>query len=238
MMMSQTWIKKILKVLAIVIAFVIGVMLLLIAVVGLFILIGYLESGGHPYHYETYSLEDYGNYQGSSNKFIGEYINRYFPEEIPDEYRDITFVYRNANSLDEYSFEAYLEFTFDSADAFNAHVLDATEGMLPGTFAFDEDYQEYVVYDSDDGFVYDHLMLENEYYENGEVSYSIGYAKIAKILVNVDEQRVIYVALALLDGGGTDTSFLRSYFERFDIDPKEYELYTESVGRVNVDGAS
>ena len=56
--------------------------------------------------------------------------------------------------------------------------------------------------------------------------------------VNSPENRVIYVASALHGGGGTDTSFLRSYFERFDIDPKEYELYTESVGRVNVDGAS
>ena len=70
------------------------------------------------------------------------------------------------------------------------------------------------------------------------MSYYISYAKIAKILVNSDENRVIYIALVLHDGGGTDTSFLRSYFERFDIDPKEYELYTESVGRVNVDGAS
>ena len=56
--------------------------------------------------------------------------------------------------------------------------------------------------------------------------------------VNSPENRVIYVASALHGDGGTSISFLRSYFERFDIDPKEYELYTESVGRVNVDGAS
>lgn len=238
MMMSQTWIKKILKVLAIVIAFVIGVMLLLIAVVGLFILIDYLDSGGYPYHYETCSLEDYGVYQGKSEEYMSDYINRFFPEKILDDYQDVRFVFRSAN-IDTYSFEAYLEFTFDSADAFNAHVLDATEGMIPGTFAFDEDFQEYVVYNSDTGYIHDHIQLNREYLEeDGTVSYQIGSARIAKILVNPDENRVIYIALALHDGGGTDTSFLRSYFERFDIDPKEYELYTESVGRVNVDGAS
>ena len=101
--------------------------------------------------------------------------------------------------------------------------------MTQGTFIFDSDYQEFVVYDSDSGFVYDHLWLGQEYLEDGNKSYTIEYAKIAKILVNYEERRVIYIALALHDGGGTHTSFLRSYFERFNIDPREYELYTQTV---------
>lgn len=233
--LKQSVIKRVIIVFIIVIALVISPILITYALAGFGLLYAFIENGGTiSYTYETQSVEDYGSFPGLAEEYMTEYINRFFPEQILDDYQDVKYVFRRSN-IDEYSFEAYLEFTFDSADAFNAHVLDATEGMLPGTFAFDEDFQEYVVYDTDDGFVYDHLMLEHEHYDDGEVSYSIRYAKIAKLLVNADEQRVIYIALALHDGGGTSTSFLRSYFDRFDIDPKEYELYTESVGRMSID---
>lgn len=223
--------------LAIVIALLVGAVLIFYSFIGIFAFLVYWENHGQPILYETYSLEDYGNYPGLAEEYMTNYISRFFPNQILDDYQNVRYVFHRSN-VDEYSFEAYLEFTFDSADAFHRHVQEATTGLLPGTFAFDDNYQEYVVYDSDSGFVYDHLRLGQEYTEeDGERSHQIDYAKIAKILVNVEEQRVIYVALALHDGGGTRTSFLRTYFERFNIDPKEYELYAETVENVGTDAS-
>lgn len=49
------------------------------------------------------------------------------------------------------------------------------------------------------------------------------YAKIGKILYSPEEQRIIYVAIGVYDGGGIGTNYLNVFFERFQIDPIEYE---------------
>ena len=228
MQRQPTAFRKYIKPLVIVIGSVLGVVLALYAFAGLMYLLVYIENRGQPTHYETDSIENYGDYPGIAEEYMTNYISRFFPDQILDDFHNVQYAFHRSN-VDTYSFEAYLEFTVDSADAFHKHVQEATEGMIQGTFVFDSDYQEFVLYDSDSGIVYDHLQLGREYTEDGITSHQIHYAKIAKILVNYEEQRVIYVALALHDGGGTRTSFLRSYFERFSIDPKEYALYTQTI---------
>lgn len=188
-------------------------------------LLDQLSSSGY---YETQDWSDYGNYVYTygENNYTQAYIDRFFPAEISEEFLNVEFVY-HSNCVDNYSFEAYLEFTIDNEEHFKTYVESATTGMIEQVFHFDKNYFEYVLTDFDTGFVYDHLILGKRYEDVNETpNYQIEYAKIAKILVNYDEKRIIYIAFALHDGGGTDTSFLNTYFSRFGIDPKVYEEYT------------
>lgn len=225
---EQAKVRKSAKAAAITIDVIIGAILAFFVFAGLVYFLVDIENHGQPTYYETYAIEDYGNYPGRAEEYMNNYISVFFPDHISDDFQNVQYAFRRSN-VDTYAFEAYLEFTIDSADAFQCHVQEATTGMIPGTFHFADDYQEYVLYDSNSGLLYDHLQLGREYLESGIASYQIHYAKIAKILVNYEEQRVIYVALALNDGGGTRTSFLRTFFERFNIDPKEYALYTQTA---------
>ena len=87
--------------------------------------------------------------------------------------------------------------------------------MSQQEFRYDAAYQEYTVIDE---------FLPSSQYENGIVS--IRYAKIGKILCCPEKQEVIFVALGVYDGGVARTDFLCVYFNRFQIDPKEYALHT------------
>lgn len=51
---------------------------------------------------------------------------------------------------------------------------------------------------------------------------NIHCADIRTILFSEKEQKVIYVAVGVFDGGLADTRFLTVFFDRFDIDPLEY----------------
>lgn len=182
-----------------------------------------------PTRYETTDPGDYGKYIcgcGESN-YPEEFINQFFPEELSDEFENVQYVY-HSNHVDVRSYEAYLEFTFASDELLNAHVQLATDGMMKQPFYFDNSYQEYVLINEGTGYVSDHIMLGRRYDKQGEkTSYQIEFADISKILVNFQERRIIYIALNVFDGGGTDTGFLNAYFDRFNIDPEEYEKYTE-----------
>lgn len=188
--------------------------------------------------YETHDLAQYGIYVGNSEEYMHEYIGRFFPDRISDAFHDVTYVFRS-RAVDEYGFEAYLEFTINDPQYFAEYIHTVTDGLLSRAFYFDTQYQEFVVYDKSNGFIYDHIQL-GEKYHNGKSSqqfFQIHYAKIAKILVNFDEQRVIFVALAVHDGGGSDTAFFSEFFSRFDLDPAEYAAYTSKIPNLVCDTA-
>ena len=64
-----------------------------------------------------------------------------------------------------------------------------------------------------------------------ETDYHIDEAQIGKILVNDDQNSVIFIAIGVYDGGIVTTGYLKEYFTRFFIDPQEYEK-----GRSREDG--
>ena len=204
---------------------------ILVSVV-LLIVLGYcfVQWASSPTRYETTDLADYGKYicGCGESTYPEEYINQFFPEKLLDEFENVQYVY-HSNHVDVRSYEAYLEFTFPSDELLNAHIQVVTEGMMKRTFHFDNGYQEYVLMNEDTGYVSDHVVLGKRYDKQGEkAAYQIEFADISKILVNFQEKRVIYIALDVFDGGGTDTGFLNAYFDRFNIDPEEYEKYTEN----------
>ena len=181
--------------------------------------------------YTTSDIIEYGNYSGVLQEAQDEYMNRFFPESIQPEFVNPIYHF-SSRTVDTYGFEAYLEFTFASQEQYEEHIEKATEGMLQGTFYFDNDYSEYLLFHQNTGNVCDSLWLHHSpnIDDNGIPYYSIDYAGIAKILANPKERRVIYIALGVSDGGGSDTKLLNAYFSRFGIDPIEYEEYTDKIG--------
>lgn len=183
-----------------------------------------------PADYETRDIADYGKYVGHSEEYMYDYIGRFFPAEISEHYQDITYVFRS-RAVDVYGFEAYLEFVIEDDGLFKAHVQSATEGLVSGTFHYDPSFQEYILRSSETGMVYDHIMLgrlQDNIYGPG-TCYGIDYADIAKILVDHDAHRIIYIAMSVFDGGASDTEWFNTYFSRFGIDPKEYERATAEI---------
>lgn len=182
-----------------------------------------------PIDYITSDPEEYGNYPGVLEQYQQEYMGRFFPEAIDPEFADIQYHF-SSRTVDTYGFEAYLEFTFSDTDAMEAYLSRHTADMTRGTFYFDEAFQEYVLTNADTGYQYDHITLNPTPHADtdGQTYYYINHADIAKILVNPQQMRVIYVVIAVFDGGGTDTNLLNTFFTRFQIDPKAYEQYTKT----------
>lgn len=181
--------------------------------------------------YETTDIADYGNYVGVAEKYQTEYINSFFPVSIQPEFVDPVFAF-HSRTIDTYGFEAYLEFTINDTTQFEEYVRSSTAEMREGVFHFDNRYQEYVLTNEETKYLYDSLFLSQESFtgEDGSTYYYIDYADISKILVNPEEQRIIYVSLAVFDGGGTDTELLHTFFDRFGIDPLDYQRYTHNLG--------
>lgn len=211
--------NKLIKCLLILVVALIGVLLLSI--------VGIAAINAIPTDYETTDIGEYGNYVGVAEKVQDEYMGRFFPEAILPEFENVQYQFRS-RTVDTYGFEVYLEFTFQDADDFEAFIQNNTEGMRKGQFYFNDSYQEYVLVNEDTGNVYDSILLSDDSYtdEDGTIQYYINYANIAKVLANPSELQVIYIVVAVFDGGGTDTGFLNSFFSRFNIDPKEYEQHT------------
>ena len=167
------------------------------------------------YYYETTSLADYGDYIGNNdNGFAWKFISSFFPQEIQDNFTDITYSYR-AEDFDVYGFEAYLEFTIEDQSEFIQHIESIAAANQWHPFAFDPDYMEYCIVDE--------LELSTHWEDGGAYEHPhIMEAEIGKILYAPEEQKIIYVAIAVYDGGGVTTEFLSVFFERFNINPVSY----------------
>lgn len=206
----------------------------------------FMDWASTPADYETRDIAQYGIYVGNSESYMQEYIGRFFPEQIEDYFDDVTYVFKS-RAIDTYGFEALLEFTIEDEEQFRSFVAEATEGLYTRQFHYDPAFREYLVYEEDDGYIHDGLMLGEaecreghgkrkgdwDCYEDPHPGqyYRIDSARIAKILVDYDAHRMIYVAMAVHDGGGSSTDFFCEYFSRFGLDPKEYEAYTDEIAR-------
>ena len=67
------------------------------------------------------------------------------------------------------------------------------------------------------------FMLVSGAENDAESSKYISLSKVGKVLFSHTEQRVIFVALGMYDGGGATTSELGFFFEKFNIDPIVFE---------------
>lgn len=163
--------------------------------------------------HETTDIAQYGTYTGTGhNDYVHDYIHSFFPDTIDDSFSDVTYSYC-AKSIDQCAFEAYLEFVIEDPDLFAQHIAQVGDVEWE-PFAFDSRYMEYTLSEKMDLF---HTSAS----EDGKLFYWIESAKMGKILYEPHEQRIIYVALGVFDGGGTNTQDLHVFFDRFNIDPAE-----------------
>ena len=169
--------------------------------------------------YETNNIADYGivkgNYDNDSPK---RYISSFFPEKIEDYFSDITYHYK-AKKLDTYAFEMYLEFEIQDTDkyaSFISNISNVIGNEVSEPFYFAPAYQAYYISN------YLTIFESNDedrppYIEN---------ALIGLVLFSEEEQRIIFLALGMYDGGGANAEELGFFFNRFEIDPLEYEERT------------
>lgn len=195
---------------------------LFVRIVLLFLLTGGLLAGiafggyycltKEPEVTETNDVRDYGVYTGNyDNETPAAFISSFFPETLITEGVDVVYHYR-AKKCDTYGYEAWLEYSFNQAEDFDNYISDLTEKYEFVPFHYDNSYMEFTVNDI--------LELARN---KGESNYSIDWAEIGKILYSTDEKRIIYLAIGVIDGGGTYTDDVSTFFAEFNIDPKAFE---------------
>ena len=160
--------------------------------------------------YSTTDISSYGVITGmNDDELAKELFSELFPEQIDESFKDVKYSY-TAENIDQWDFEIYLEFVIEDKVQFQEYVrnLDASD-MLCKTFRYDENYLEYVYSD----------WYEIQFNQGDN---TISNTEIAKVLINPDEQRIITVALGVVDGGGAYVYDYTCFFDRFGIDPVEY----------------
>lgn len=174
--------------------------------------------------YVTTDIANYKKYDGTSDKdAVEELINSFFPYEIQDNFEDVTYTYK-AQKCGVYSFEAYLEFTIDDPEEYEYFVKSHVKWIVGQEFPYDSSFTEYTISDVIQPNVADtEQLINNEPISHGfKEDFNIEYCDIRKILCCPEEQRIIFVAICVGEDALTSTEFLCTFFDRFDISPREY----------------
>lgn len=194
-----------------------GVLLLFLFVGGM-ILLAILKP--HTYT-EITDIAEYGKFTGTANNsFAQKYIQSFFPEEIRDDFKNVRYSYK-AEDIDNYAFEAYLEFQIEDSSQFCAYVSNIAPESVWKEFSYNSSFKEYSIENR--------LWIYQDPREDQHGgSHSIQEARMRKILYSEETQTVIFVALGVYDGGAANTGFFNTYFKRFAIDPIEYAETAET----------
>lgn len=200
-----------------------------LALLGCFLLLAlvawYLVMVFTPHQYTTNDIADYANFTGNiDNDFPQEYITGFFPDEIQENFADVHYSYR-AQDVDTYAFEAYLEFTIEDPQEFEDFIERYTSGIEKTEFIYDSNYVDCTI---DDILRPNSSPLTKD--NEAAFDFNIRFAQIGKILYSTEQQRIIFVAMGVYDGGVATTEFLTVYFDRFDINPAEY---AKNIGAQN-----
>lgn len=199
-----------------------------LAVIALLLLMLFIP----PKYTERTAITDYGYYDGTgADRFTNQYIQSFFPKEIEDYFSDVKYSYK-AENTDTYGFEAFLEFSIEDETKFQEYIAEITCDENWQDFTYASGYKEYCIEN-----VFDLDIDETD--DPTSIFYrQIVYAKVRKILYSAEEQRIIYVAIGVYDGGGIGTNYLNVFFERFQIKPIEYEQTASSGYGVDPFGIS
>lgn len=200
----------------------------ILVVIILFLLVLFIP----PKYTERTAISDYGRYDGTgSDKFTKQYIQSFFPKKIEDFFSDVKYTYK-AENTDTYGFEAFLEFTIEDEEKLQAYLSEIADDEKWEDFAYASGYKEYSIENVLDLDIDDTDDPSSIFYRQ------IVYAKIRKVLYSPEENRIIYVAIGVYDGGGIGTNYFNKFFERFQIDPVEYEKSASSGQGVDPFGIS
>ena len=158
--------------------------------------------------YETNNVEDYGIVTGNyDNIKPKEFADSFFPKCIEPIFSDVNYHYK-AITGDTYAYEMWLEFVIKDTAQYEEYLSTLGNGKTPHMFAYDNRYSVYTIEET-----IDITQIENS------KKYFIEYAKLGQILFSNEEQRIIFIAMGVFDGGGTTTEDLNYYWSRFNIEP-------------------
>lgn len=182
--------------------------------------------------YETTDIAEYGKITGNrDNETPKEFVDSFFPKKIEDYFSDVTYHY-TATKNDSHAYECYLEFAIEDPEIFSSFIEANIDKDKTTVFRYDESFREYSITNQ--------FSLELRTQKEDD-SYAILYAVVGKILYSEQDQRVVFWALGMWDGGGTTTKQLGTFFSRFDIDVVDYyyNAYTspstEEAGIINAE---
>lgn len=162
--------------------------------------------------YETNDIANYGIIKGNyDNERPKAFVFSFFPKKIEEYFSDVTYHYK-AKKGDTFAYEMYLEFVIQDMEKYNSFVSDVTGDGVCEPFYFDSSYQAY--------YISNYFSLGRSSVDN--LPY-IDNAKVGVVLFSEEEQRIIFVALGMFDGGGARPEELNCFFDKFGIDPQEYE---------------
>lgn len=178
--------------------------------------------------YETNDIADYGVIEGNyDNERPKKFVSSFFPKIIEESFSDVIYHYK-AKKGDTYAYEMYLEFAIQDTQTYEAFIDDVVGDNASEPFSFASDYQIYYV----SNYLYlspaisisrDDKTKPPVVKEDKSKAPFIENARIGAVLFSDAEQRIIFFALGVYDGGGTYTDELNYFFNRFDINPWEYE---------------
>ncbi len=197
--------KKTVKITLIAIA---SVLLVLGVTIGIFahVLFGVYETND-PRNY----LKIVGNY---SNEEPQEFVSSFFPAAIEESFSDVEYHYKAIRG-DTYAYEAYLEFVIEDKDKYNSLILSIVDKQASNVFPYDSSFCEHTI-----AHEYEIWKSSSSNKSTNDL-YVLERAKVGKILFSDAEQRLIFVAIGMFDGGGARTKELGYFLERFNIEPKD-----------------
>lgn len=184
------------------------IILVTIIIIAFLLLLLFLATMDDGKVYETNNVEDYGIVTGNyDNIKPKEFADSFFPKCIEPIFSDVNYHYK-AITGDTYAYEMWLEFVIKDTAQYEEYLSTLGNGKTPHMFAYDNRYSVYTI---EETFDINQSSNSNKY--------SIEYAKLGKILFSKDEQRIIFIAMGVFDGGYTTTEDLNYYWSRFNIEP-------------------
>ena len=184
------------------------IILVTIIIIAFLLLLLFLATMDDGKVYETNNVEDYGIVTGNyDNIKPKEFADSFFPKCIEPIFSDVNYHYK-AITGDTYAYEMWLEFVIKDTAQYEEYLSTLGNGKTPHMFAYDNRYSVYTIEETIDIF-----QIENS------KKYFIEYAKLGQILFSKDEQRIIFIAMGVFDGGYTTTEDLNYYWSRFNIEP-------------------
>ena len=172
--------------------------------------------------YETTDLSEYGEVNGTNQKSEAEELLGFFPDKIENYFENVTYSFKAEKNW-AYSFEAYLEFTISDKEQYDYFRKSAVKWYVGQPFEYDTSYTEYIISDIVRPDFSDEVLESNRVlYYGKQRHFSINNCDVRKMLFNDEEQRVIFVAICVGDECFTSTEFFNTFFDRFDIHPREY----------------
>ena len=208
--------KRFEKVLLVIVA---AVILAYVGGVGMYYILG-IDFYGTFLEITVTDIRHYGVYNGNrDNKIPSKFIRSYFPEKIMPYFTDPVYHYKSQRP-GIYACEAWLEFTIEEEKFFEGHYSELQQLGSPQPFPYNDAYEVWVISNELD------LYEQVEYREEPELA--ISYSKIGFILCDKEEQRFIYAALLVANGGTAPVEVLSYIWDKLDIDPIEYEQNIQS----------